>query len=527
MKKKFNIALFLLYFLLSSGVGIYVSISGAGFKMLALHLAHGFLIAWCFSFLNSILPGKVVRGIINGLALTILSISFLTDIICVTEFNSTFTEDFIALVLGSDPSESSEFIALHRHGVLLGAGLLMVMLVCAFLFRKFSWHLPKPVFIASVLLLIPCLILINVNPNARKNLLKYNSAEGKIYMMAEYMRNAPPDFKRFVKPADIAIIGEQPANIVLVFGESHCRSHCPFYGYDKMTMPQMQAMIDKGEVQAFSKVSSPDINTQKSFKSLMSTYIPEYGDSIRFYTCQTLPQVIREAGYHSCWISNQSKRGFYDNVIGNFADLCDTSLFNGDKFSGTLRKDLDGELIPIVESTVRSAKPGKNFYVIHLMGSHHGFRDRYPADFDFYQEADYPDRPAHQRYHFATYDNSIRYTDYVLSSLIGFFVDKETILLYVSDHGLDFYDTDPGYCDHALSSETESGRVSKEVPFLVYTSPLYRQHFPDMTERIRESTEREYRTDSLIYTIMDIAGAEFRHPEEPVRGSLFQDDGNL
>ena len=521
MKKKFSIALFTLYFLLVSGVGIYVCLTSAVWKMLVLHLAHGFTLAWIFTFLNDFLPKKSLRIILNSLLIAILSVSFLTDIFCVMEFNSTFTEDFIALILGSDPAESSEFIELHYKGFLVGILVWGVLLGSFLLLRKYTVSIPVAAYLASGLLLIPCLILININPGARRNLLRYNAAEGKIYMMVDYMRTAPPDFRDFIQPADLAFVAPQPENIVIVFGESHCRSHCPFFGYDKMTMPECQRLIDEGHMAAFGNVSAPDINTSKAFKSLMSTYIPEYEDSILFYTCQTLPQVIRDAGYHSTWISNQSKRGFYDNIIGNFADLCDTTLFNGDKFSGMLRKNLDGELIPLVDSLARAdSSRHRNVYFIHLMGSHPGFHDRYPADFQYFQESDYPDRPEKQRYHYATYDNSLRYTDAVLSGIIRAFQDKEAIVLYLSDHALDFYVTKDNYCAHAITRDTESGRVSMEVPFLIYTSDLFRQRFPSMCERIERSTDHEYRTDSLIYTVMDIAGVVFKDPEEPVRGSI-------
>ena len=523
MKKKFNLSLFLLYFILVAGVGLFVSLRAGAFKMFALYVAHGFLLGWIFTFISDILPHKGARIILNGLLITILSVSFLTDIFCLFEFDTTFTEDFIAIVLGSDPSESAEFMEIHRRGLVWGIVIWLFVLSGGLLLQRYRVDLPKPAYIASALLLIPCLVLININSNARKNILLYNGVEGKFYMVYNYLKDAPPDYRHFVKPAGLETVAEQPENIVIVYGESHCRSHCQFYGYDKMTMPETQRLIDDGHIQAFGNVTSPDINTQLAFKSLMSTYIPEYGDSVLFYTCQTLPQIIREAGYRSFWISNQSQRGFFDNIIGNFANLCDTTLFNGDKFSGSLRKELDGELLPIVDSLVRTdSSRSRNFYFIHLMGSHPGFKDRYPSSFQHFEESDYPDRPQKQRYYFSTYDNSLRYTDANLAGIIRSFQDKEAIILYMSDHGLDFFVTKDDYFSHALSRETESGRVSMEIPFLIYTSDLYRQHFPTVCERIRRSSDREYRTDSLIFTVMDIAGVAFKNPTEPVRGSLLQ-----
>ena len=514
MKKEFNISLFLLYFLLSAGTAVISSVISHEFKMGVLRLSHGYIVAWLFTVLTALTPKKWLRILLNCAALIPISIAFFTDIICILEFHSAFSEDFIGIVLGSDPSESSEFLLLHYKGFLLGLLLLSLFFTAYFLTHKrWTVRLGKPVFITSAVLLLPCLLLININPNARRNLMTFNTTEGEIYLFADYLHNNPRDYKSYVTPADLLVVAGQPDNIVLVFGESHCRNHCSFFGYDKETMPLTQAIMeaDTSCLQAFGHVSSPGVNTSDSFKSLMSTYQPEYRDSIPFYTCQTLLQVIRDAGYRSTWISNQSKRGYYDNLIGNFAELSDTAIFVGDKLSGMYRKNYDDELLPLIDTVLSHASAEKNFYVIHFMGSHPAFRDRYPDTFEYFKDEDYLDRPAEQRTFFSTYDNSLRYTDFVFSCIIDRFKDKETVLIYVSDHGLDFFVSRPDYCAHSVANdESVSAIESRAVPFLVYTSDLYRQHFPTESERIRRSTGHEYRTDSLIYTVMDLAGVAFR-----------------
>ena len=288
---------------------------------------------------------------------------------------------------------------------------------------------------------------------------------------------------------------------------------------------RMQEILEDAPTRlfAFENVSSPGITTSESFKSLMTTYRPEYQDSIPFYTCQTLIQVMREAGYRSIWVSNQSKRGFSDNVVGNFADLSDTTFFNGDELSGMNRKSPDEELLPVINRITEENKTGKYFYVIHLMGSHPAFRDRYPEAFDIFKEADYPDRIESQRPFFATYDNSLLYTDYIISRIFEAFKEKEAVIIYLSDHGLDFFMSYDDYCAHAVSSSSPSARFAREVPFLIYTSDTYREHFPTVCERIRMSTDREYRTDSLIYTVMDFAGVVFRD-STACGGSILQAD---
>ena len=525
MKNRFNLSLFLLYLLLSAGTAVISSVISHEIKMGVLRLSHGYIVAWLFTVLTAMTPKKWLRVLINCVALIPISLAFFTDIICILEFHATFSEDFVGIILGSDPSESNEFLLLHYKGFLLGLGLLSLFFAVYFLtYKRWTVQLGKPVFITSAVLLLPCLILININPGARKNLFKYNTTEGEIYLYADYLHNNPRNYKSFVTPADLLFAIGQPDNIVLVIGESHCRSHCSFYGYDKETMPLTQSIMDADSscLVAFCSVSSPGVNTTDSFKSLMSTYQPELRDSIPFYTCQTLLQVIRDAGYRSTWISNQSKRGYYDNLIGNFAELSDTTFFVGDKLSGMYRKNYDEELLPIIDTVLSNTPTDKNFYVIHLMGSHPAFQDRYPDTFDYFKDEDYLDRPEEQRAFFSTYDNSLRYTDFVFSNIIDRFKNKESVLIYLSDHGLDFFVSRPDYCAHSVANdESVSAIESRAIPFLVYTSSLYQQHFPDECDRIRRSTRREYRTDSLIYTVMDLAGVQFKDPSLN-RGSIFQ-----
>lgn len=55
------------------------------------------------------------------------------------------------------------------------------------------------------------------------------------------------------------------------------------------------------------------------------------------------------------------------------------------------------------------------------MGSHYRYKDRIPAS--FYSEQ------------FSDYDNSIRYTDFIINSLIEITKQRNALIIYSSDHG--------------------------------------------------------------------------------------------
>lgn len=506
--------LFFLFFLLSTAAELGYSIMQHDFKIAALHVAHGIILSYILTFIVGLFSNKAVRMATTIVFLVILTIVFFTDIVCILEFNSDFSGDFISIVLGTDPSESSEFLRTHFPGFIWGTLLTALFYLLYFLSRRSGLHIPRGWAALPFAVVLVSLVFLNLKPQARERILVEKSSEGKVYAFFHYVHNIPPDYSIYRQPADLEVVGRQPQNIVIIFGESHCRTHSQFNGYDKVTMPEVQRLIDEGKVTVFDQVTSPGVNTVESFKSMMSTYRPEYGESVLFYTCQTLPQVLRDAGYHSSWISNQSQYGMFDNVIGHFAALCDTTIFIGDRFSGNLRKNLDGELLPFVESAVNRSDTDKNFYAIHLMGSHPNFQERYPESFAFFTPDDYPDRIESQRQNFAYYDNSLRYTDYIVSQIIKVFEDKEAVIMYLSDHGLDFYFTRDDYFAHGVATFPASVEPASEVPCFVYTSEAYQADFPDLCGRMKEHTGDPYRMDNLIYTVMDIAGVQFKDPAE-------------
>ena len=96
----------------------------------------------------------------------------------------------------------------------------------------------------------------------------------------------------------------------------------------------------------FDQVISPETHTIASFKSIMSTFNTGFDMYSEWYECTTLIEALQALGYQVNWISNQSKVGMHENIVGRFADLCDYQAFCGDKYSGSLRgKVLDEELL--------------------------------------------------------------------------------------------------------------------------------------------------------------------------------------
>lgn len=510
-------------FLLSSLPEVVISLRYSDWKAFVLNMSHGIIFAFVISFLISLIANPIIRNIIKCFILLLCSLSFFCDVICLTEFHTDFNEDFISALLGTDTSEISEFIGLHLKGITIGLFSLL------FIFAGYWWSsrnlhisITRYTWIWVFFLLAGCLILLNIKPNARNRIILERSVEGKAISIVKYINNIPPELSINVPYEGDLLYNKAalPQNIVIIFGESHCRRHCQFYGYEKETMPRTQRLIDKDSLFVFDKVSSSAINTAESFRSMLSTYKRDLKGQLEYWECPSVFQLMKEAGYTEAWISNQSKHGLCDNLIGDYSELCDTTVFIGDKFSGIHRTTKDGDLVPVLKEIHKQFDGRLSLFFIHLMGNHDNFVERYPAEFNYFSATDYLDYPELQRNIRATYDNSVRYTDWVINEVFDEFKKEDAIIIYCSDHGLDFYYTREDYYHHGIVSDPDSCDAASEIPFLIYPTEAFFEEHSYMIARMARSLHHEWKTEDLIYTVLDLAGISFSASDDVRKYSL-------
>ena len=236
-----------------------------------------------------------------------------------------------------------------------------------------------------------------------------------------------------------------------------------------------------------------------------------------------MQEVLRNSGYKTYWISNQSQAGFYDNIITKYASLCDITSFSGNRFTGFRKTDLD----EIVLDSIRKYDSENdcnelNFTFIHLMGSHHDFKKRYPSNFNKFTVDDYNDKLDNQKQVLLEYDNSVLYNDSIINEIIKIYDDDESIIIYFSDHSIDLYDSRDDYIGHAIPNNEKSIKAGTDIPFMIYMSPEYQENYPRSKQRIINCIKRKYSTDDIIYTIMDIIGVKFENNDDVVKKSLFR-----
>lgn len=296
---------------------------------------------------------------------------------------------------------------------------------------------------------------------------------------------------------------QHPEKIVLIIGESHSKGHSSIYGYDKPTNPHIQQLINDSLLYAFNQVTSPATGTVQSFKFILNTrHIKDILTD--WYLFPSIITILKSAGYHTSWYSNQDEVGLHDNLASSFAHICDHYYFN------TKKTRLDGDLIGLHKLT-----KGKEFIIYHLMGQHVDFSKRYPESFRFFKSSNYDKAKYTNQEVVAHYDNACLYNDYVVSQLMNTYKNEDAIVIYFPDHGLDVFQTSSKYFGHAINHKKESRKIGLQIPCFVYTSPRFKSSHKSLTEQIKNSVERKYCTAEMPFTLMHVAGYDFaQHPTD-------------
>lgn len=291
-------------------------------------------------------------------------------------------------------------------------------------------------------------------------------------------------------------------NIVFILGESTNRNHMHLYGYELPNTPNLDEMAKKGEIVYFTNVVSAHSTTVASLSKIFTFCNHEAPKP--WYEYNNLIDIMNAAGYKTHWLSNQESSGIWGNVAQIYAAHSDVSHYTQIRDSQEDDGRVDGELFPLVDNAIASASADKNFYVVHLMGCHLAYYNRYPYIFTQFTEKDitgnYNDD---QKEVIAQYDNAIYYNDYIVSGIIDKFreTNTDTIVIYLPDHGEAVYDEE-GINGHI---EENPSRHMIEVPLIMWASEKFKQNHPEKWELIREAVHNPYMTDDMIHTVLDIA----------------------
>lgn len=287
-------------------------------------------------------------------------------------------------------------------------------------------------------------------------------------------------------------------NVVFILGESTNRNHMGLYGYPLKNTPNLQKMQDENNLYTFKDVISPHSTTIAVLSKLL-TFCHLESDK-DWYEYNNIVDVMNAAGYKTFWLSNQESSGVWGNVAQIFAQHSTKHEFTRIRDSREDYGVVDGELFPLIDRALQE-RADKNFFVIHLMGEHGLYYNRFPYSFSKFTKDDIPlNVDDDKKTIVAQYDNAIYYNDYIVSSIIDKFKDDETLVIYISDHGEAVYD-ESAFSGHI---EENPNRHMIEIPMLMWASDKFKAQYPEKVQSIRKAVNRPYMSDDMIHTVLDL-----------------------
>lgn len=319
-------------------------------------------------------------------------------------------------------------------------------------------------------------------------------ASGRTVRTAEYAAKAAG----YTFHASSSRPDDAPEVYVLVIGETSRAANWELAGYDRHTNPRLSV---RSNMTFFPKTLSESNTTHKSVPMLMSHLDgSQFADSI--YQSKGLIEAFSEAGYSTAWISNQQHNHSLIDFFGDEAQdvefLCDEPGAHSDT-----------DLIAGLKQRLNQPHGAKLLVVLHSYGSHFNYHERYPENFNYFgPEISMAAEPRNRPGLINAYDNTIRYTDAVLDSIIGTLAQCSvpSAMLYVSDHGEDIFDDSRNRFLHASPTPTY---YQIHVPFLVWMSDSYKDSYPEKAEALALNSQKNVSSSrSVFHTMASLAGLE-------------------
>ena len=305
---------------------------------------------------------------------------------------------------------------------------------------------------------------------------------------------------------EVADSAGRKETIVLVIGETARAANFGVLGYGRNTTPCLSTMEG---VTVFRKAYTESNTTHKSVPMLMSAVSARNFNDI--YGQKSVITAFKEAGFLTAFFSNQRRNGSFIDFFGEEADRC---CFIKDDYPAGANV-LDKELLKYVERFVDDAPSDKPlFIVLHCYGSHFNYSERYPEEFSVFKPDDCSEAMASNRQSLLNaYDNTIMYTDHILSSLATM-LDKagdDVAMVYTSDHGEDIFDDG----QHFLHASIVPTDYQLHVPLMVWLSKGYSEHRQEVAAALKSNAESPISTSqSLFHTMLDMASIKTQYFKE-------------
>jgi len=321
-----------------------------------------------------------------------------------------------------------------------------------------------------------------------------------------YLANLAEKSEQFRFGARQANTDRMPQLVVMVIGESSRYDRWGLNGYQRDTTPLLK---QETNLVSLSNVITAVSATRLSVPVLVSRK-PARQSLKAGFAEKSFLSAFREAGFKTWWLSNQMSFGQFDTPVSVFAKEADVTQFLN---LGGFTNDSSHDEILLAPLRAAVSDPAqKKLVVLHTLGNHWNYSHRHPREFDMWRPSlygianpAYSDRSIKEQMN-NSYDNSILYTDWFLSEVIGTLKASKQLaaMMYVSDHGQTLYD---GSCP--LAFHGHNTQFEFHVPALVWYSDMYRITHPAKVNQLVRNKRARLATENIFHSLLDLADIRY------------------
>ena len=457
---------------IESGFNGAMIIGGLGIIMLALNFFFYYLLLFA---------GRIVGKVI-------LAISFVGNAITLYFINTyevLITDQMMGNVFNTQFSEASGFFSPAFIFYILLLGVPPCLYICLRKFEYGSWKR----FLANIGIALGTILAV-VGFNLKNTTwIDRNSTElGSLLMPWSYTVNSVrfwnAERKRNaeeIKLPDAALTDSTRQVCVLIIGESARRDRFSLYGYEKETNPLL----------ARDSVTALIADASATYTTAGVKAIVDHAPTGKLY--EILPNYLFRTGVDVVWrTSNWGEPPVHIEKYRKVEDL--------KKMYPEADAAYDGILLEGLSEEVKSSGKDKVFIVLHTSTSHGPtYNKKYPAEFEKFT-------PVCNTVEMSkvnpeelnnAYDNSIRYTDFLIHSTIEAMKglkDWNSCVLFVSDHGESLGENNLYMHGVPMSM---APREQVEIPFIVWTS--------DSNVKVKNQKVGHYH---VFHSVLDFFGVQ-------------------
>ena len=276
-----------------------------------------------------------------------------------------------------------------------------------------------------------------------------------------------------IKLPDGKIGDKEKAVVVLFIGESARKANFQLYGYKRDTNP----LLSRQNALKVYQATSCATYTTAGTKAILE---PKNSDDLY----ELLPNYAYRTGVDVSWRTyNWGEPPIHIDEYLTDVDLAD--------LYPDVNRAYDGILFAGLRERIASSKKDKVLIILHTSTSHGPkYADKYPPEFEVYKPVAKNIEEGEKNVGMLVnaYDNTIRYTDFLLDSLINTLrtmEDWNSAMIFISDHGESLGENKMFM--HGLPMKL-APKVQYEIPFLVWTSEGFRTYkqateLPDVLEQ--------------------------------------------